>query len=113
MYVKDSRGVGPLWAIFLGMLRACVYVLLAVVFLLPAKQTWEETRVMGKVLVLVDTSPSLTKVIDDIPTGQGDDKLQTRQDKVVAFLAKDGNKFLTELRSEKSRVAVPLRQPAR
>ena len=100
MYVKDSSGVGPWWAIFLGTLRACVYVLLAVVFLLPAKQTWEETRVMGKVLVLVDTSPSLTKVMDDIPTGRGDDKLQTRQDKVVAFLAKDGNKFLTELQAK-------------
>src|SRR5690348_10088010 len=87
MYVKDSRGVGPWWAIFLGTLRAGVYVLLAGVFLLPAKQTWEETRVMGKVLVLIDASPSMTKVMDDIPSGKGDEKLQTRQDKVLAFLS--------------------------
>ncbi len=100
MYVKDSRGVGPWWAIFLGTLRACVYVLLAGVFLLPAKQTWEETRVMGKVLVLVDTSPSMTKVMDDIPSGKNDEKLSTRQDKVHAFLSKDGNKFLTDLEAK-------------
>ncbi len=100
MYIKDSRGVGPWWAIFLGTLRACVYVLLAGVFLLPAKQTWEETRVMGKVLVLVDTSPSMTKVMDDIPSGKSDEKLSTRQDKVHAFLTKDGNKFLTDLEAK-------------
>jgi hypothetical protein len=100
MYVKDSRGVGPWWAIFLGTLRACVYFLLAVIFLLPAKQTWEETRVMGKVLVLVDASPSMTKVMDDIPTGKSDDKLQTRQDKVLAFLTNAHNKFLKDLEAK-------------
>ncbi len=100
MYVKDSRGVGPWWAIFLGTLRACVYAVLAIVFLLPAEQTWEETRVMGKVLVLVDTSPSMTKGIDDIPSTKKDEKLATRQDKVHAFLVKDGNKFLTDLESK-------------
>lgn len=97
MYVRDSRGVGSWWAIFLGTLRACVYVLLAGVFLLPAKQTWEETRVRGKVLVLVDSSASMTKVIDDIPSGTSGDKPRTRQDKVLAFLAKDDNKFFTDL----------------
>jgi hypothetical protein len=100
MYVKDSRGVGPWWAIFLGTLRACVYVLLAGVFLLPAKQTWEETRVMGKVLVLVDTSASMTKVMDDIPSGKNDEKYATRQDKVHTFLTQDGNKFLTDLEAK-------------
>jgi hypothetical protein len=100
MYVKDSRGVGPWWAIFLGTLRACVYVLLAIVFLLPAKQTWEETRVMGKVLVLVDTSASMTKVIDDIPSSKREEKLPTRQDKVHAFLVNDGNKFLADLEAK-------------
>jgi hypothetical protein len=100
MYVKDSHGVGPWWAIFLGLLRASVYVLLAGVFLLPAKQTWEETRVQGKVLVLFDASPSLTKVIDDIPTGKGEDKLQSRQDKVLAFLSKNNNKFLADLEAK-------------
>lgn len=100
MYVKDSRGVGPWWAIVLGTLRACVYAILAVIFLLPAKQTWEETRVMGKVLVLADASASMTKVIDDIPSGKNDNKLSTRQDKVHAFLVKGDNKFLTDLETK-------------
>jgi hypothetical protein len=97
MYVKDSRGVGPWWAIFLGMLRTAVYLLLAGVFLLPAKQTWEETRVMGKVLVLLDASPSMTKILDDVPTSKGGEKLRTRQDKVLAFLTDDKNKFFARL----------------
>ncbi len=100
MYVKDSRGVGPWWAIFLGTLRTCVYVILAGVFLLPAKQTWEETRVLGKVLVLVDTSASMTKVIDDIPGNKSDKEIPTRQDKVYAFLSKDGNKFIADLEAK-------------
>src|SRR5262245_40055964 len=50
MYLRDSRGVGPWWASLLGLLRACVYVLLAVVFLLPSRQTFLETRSQGKVL---------------------------------------------------------------
>src|SRR5579875_3147474 len=70
MYAKDSRSVGPWWAILLGNLRAGRYVILAGVFLLPAKQTWEETRILSKVLVLFDTSASMTKVIDDIPSGK-------------------------------------------
>src|SRR4051794_33020111 len=40
MYVKDSRGVGVLWAILLGSLRLSVYALLALVFLLPSRQTF-------------------------------------------------------------------------
>ena len=113
MYVKDSRGVGPWWAGFLGSApHAASTLLLAGVFLLPAKQTWEETRVMGKVLVLLDTSPSLTKVIDDMPTGKGGEKLRTRQDKVFAFLT-DDKQVLRQSRSEESGVGLPLRQPAR
>jgi hypothetical protein len=100
MYVKDSRSVGPWWATFLGLLRTSVYLLLAFVFMLRARQTWEETRVMGKVLVLLDVSPSLTKVIDDIPTGRGGEKLLTRQDKVMEFVTRDNNKFFTDLEAK-------------
>src|SRR5262245_6322671 len=70
MYARDSRGVGPWWATFLGLLRSTVYVLLAVVFLLPAIQTWDETETRSKVLVLFDVSPSVSAVIDDIPDDQ-------------------------------------------
>lgn len=85
MYVKDSRGVGWMWASLLGVLRASVYGLLAWVFLLRAEQTWEETQVQSKVLVLFDVSGSMGAV-DDIPTGKPNEKLPTRQDKVLAFL---------------------------
>ena len=100
MYVKDSRGVGPWWAIFLGLLRASVYVLLAGVFLLPAQQTWEETRVMGKVLVVCDVSNSLTKVVDQATAAVPGEKLRTRQDDVFAFLTDDNKKFFANLEAK-------------
>jgi hypothetical protein len=94
MYIKDSRAVGIGWAFLLGTLRTCVYVLLAGVFLLPAEQSWEEVRLQSKVLVLFDVSGSLSS-IDDIPTGKPNEKLQTRQDKVLAFLS--DKKFIENL----------------
>lgn len=98
MYVKDSRGVGPWWAIFLGLLRCSVYLILAAVFLLPAYQSWEETESRSKVVVLFDVSPSVTSIIDDIPTeSQPLAKLPTRQDKVLKFLAEKDNHFLRTL----------------
>jgi hypothetical protein len=97
MYVKDSRGVGPWWAMFLGLLRTCVYLLLAGVFLLPAKQTWEVTQVMGKTIVAFDVSNSVTQVSDQVPTGRTGEKLQTRQDEVLAFLSDDKIKFFNRL----------------
>ncbi|HWG44607.1 MAG TPA: hypothetical protein VN688_17655 [Gemmataceae bacterium] len=100
MYVKDSRGVGIGWAGFLALLRMCVYLLLAGVFMLPAKQTWEETRVMGKTLVLLDTSASLTKVADAPTTGKVGEKLRTRQDDVFAFLTDDKVKFFANLEAK-------------
>jgi uncharacterized membrane protein len=98
MYARDSRGVGPWWAAFLGLLRSTVYVLLAGVFLLPAIQTWEETEVRSKVLVLFDVSGSVTAVVDDVPDAQTPiEKLPTRQDKVLRFLADDKKGFLAGL----------------
>jgi hypothetical protein len=95
MYSRDSKGVGPWWAAFLGLLRSTVYVLLAGVFLLPAVQTWEETEVRSKVLVLFDVSGSVSAVIDDIPDERTPvEKLPTRQDKVLRFLADEKKGFL-------------------
>src|SRR5262245_11463852 len=59
MYVKDSRGVGPFWAILLGLLRCSVYGILALVFLLPSRQTFLETRTESKVIVVLDVSGSM------------------------------------------------------
>src|SRR5262245_35990904 len=84
MYVKDSRGVGPWWATFLGLLRSSVYVILAAVFLLPAYQSWEESESRSKVVLLFDASLSVTNTVDDIPSEtQPLAKLPTRQDKVL------------------------------
>src|SRR5690242_3907367 len=87
MYLKDSRSVGPWWASFLGLLRTGVYLLLALIFLLPARQTWEDTRDQSKVLILMDGSLSMTETRDDLPQeGKKFTDLPTRQDKVLQFL---------------------------
>ncbi|HEY8504384.1 MAG TPA: hypothetical protein VIL46_07355, partial [Gemmataceae bacterium] len=41
MYYRDSRTIAWPWAVFLAALRGAVYLLIAYVFLLPAKQVWE------------------------------------------------------------------------
>jgi hypothetical protein len=96
MYVKDSRGVGPWWATLLGLLRSAVYVLLALVFLLPSKQTFIETRTEGKVLLIPDISASM-QTSDEPPTGRSGERLVTRQDKVLEFLQHKDWKFIRDL----------------
>src|SRR6516165_3547861 len=49
MYIKDSQGIGALWGILLGFLRLCAYAVLALVFLLPARQTDIQTTSQVKV----------------------------------------------------------------
>jgi len=99
MYVRDARGVGIWWASFLGLLRSAVYVILAVVFLMPAIQTWEQTEVHSKVLVLFDVSNSIYGVIDDIPPDDRTpiEKMLTRQDKVIQFIFDQKKGFLANL----------------
>ena len=87
-YRREARAIGALAASGLGALRALVYCLLAWAFLLPA---WEESVVRtetrqleGRILVLFDTSGSMTKLADG-PTGA-----PTRQDKVLALLENKG-----------------------
>jgi hypothetical protein len=86
MYIKDSQGIGALWGILLGFLRLCAYAVLALVFLLPARQTDIQTTSQGKVLVVFDVSDS-QHISDQLPTGRSDEKLSTRMDDVLAFLA--------------------------
>ncbi len=94
MYLRDSRGVGPWWATFLGFLRAAVYLILAFVFLLPARQSYEQTETRSKVLVLFDSSLSMVNTFDDMPKeGQSIETIKTRQDKVLDFLSR-GDGFL-------------------
>ncbi|MFO0878925.1 MAG: hypothetical protein U0840_16405 [Gemmataceae bacterium] len=96
MYIKDSHSIGPWWATLLGLLRTSVYAILAVIFLLPARQSYLETRTEAKVLVVFDTSASM-HTSDALPSGSPNEKLPTRMDKVYEFLSRQGFDFLTGL----------------
>ncbi|HXG12740.1 MAG TPA: VWA domain-containing protein [Gemmataceae bacterium] len=98
MYVRDGVTIGWAWATFLAALRATVYAVLAIVFLLPALQTWEETRIESKVVLVFDVSGSMLFTRDEVPTDQVPlEKLLTRQDKVLRFLTDDRIAFLRRL----------------
>jgi hypothetical protein len=99
MYVRESVTVGA-WAILLAVLRSVVYIILALVFLLPAWQTWDVTENRSKVLLLLDVSGSMgTK--DDLPTDSIPvEKLLSRQDKVIAFLTDPQIAFLKKLQEK-------------
>lgn len=94
MYVRDSKQVGLLWATFLATVRCCVYAILAVVFLLPALQTWDSSRSTSRVLILWDLSDSMN-LSDEIPT-EGRTPT-TRLDQVIRFVSQDQNGFLRDL----------------
>src|SRR5262245_24810687 len=88
MYRKDRQSIPLGFAIFLAILRICVYLLLAAAFMLPAKQNWERAEKRSRVVVLLDVSPSITKVSDEIPSASKPvDKLETRLDKILTFLS--------------------------
>src|SRR5205823_1882453 len=81
MYSRDAHSVHFTWAGFLGFLRATVYVLLGVCFLLPGCQEVEVTTTDSKVLVLFDVSGSMI----DAPDGNEGGGM-TRQEKIISFL---------------------------
>ena len=89
MYIKDSRGVGAVWASLLGFLRLSVYGILAVVFLLPANQSFVETRIRVQGRRCSSTCPAAWHTSDELAT-DSEQKLQTRMDRVADFLLKDG-----------------------
>lgn len=95
-YSRDSRSCRWYFATPLALLRICVYLILAAAFLLPAYQTWEKAEKRSRVLVIIDVSPSLTQVSDDIVT-RGGPKPRTRMEKVLDFLADDKIAFMAKL----------------
>lgn len=104
MYRRDSQTIRWPWAVFLGLCRSAVYLILAGVFLLPAMQTWETTQKRSRVVLMLDVSPSISDVSDDLPPEDGSSfKQAKRLDKVVAFLAESD--FLKKL-TEKNPVSV-------
>jgi len=100
MYVRDGRSIGWGWASLLGTLRVAVYLILALVFLLPAEQTWERTETRSKVILLIDVSGSMASK-DDLPSeAMPVEKLLSRQDKVIQFLTGDQIKFIKRLQEK-------------
>ena len=96
MYVKDSRTARWYWSLLLGSLRVTVYLALCMVFLLPAFQTRERTERRSRVLVLLDVSPSVTKVSDEIGTTPGT-KLKSRLSTIIDFLTDEKVSLLKNL----------------
>src|SRR5205085_8124947 len=66
-YRRDCRSIAWPWAVLLGSLRVVVYLILPGFFLLPAMHTWERSEKRARVLVLLDTSPSVAQTSDDLP----------------------------------------------
>ncbi|MBA4064305.1 MAG: hypothetical protein C0501_11450 [Isosphaera sp.] len=84
MYVRDARSVRWFWAAKLALVRIAVYALLCFVFLLPARETWERTEKRSRVVVLIDISPSMTKISDDV--ARKGSKQKTRMETLVELL---------------------------
>jgi hypothetical protein len=87
MYVKDSRTVRWFWALPLAGLRICVYLLLALMFLMPARQGYERTEKHSRVVIVLDVSDSMAQVSDSASTGQA--KPPTRLARVMDYLSDD------------------------
>lgn len=99
MYVRDARSVHWLWAIFLGGLRCTVYLVLALVFMLPGCQHFEKKEDKAHVVFLFDVSGSMF-TIDDLPTeGQDRKTLLSRQDKIL--------QYVTSNKDDKDRDIIP------
>jgi hypothetical protein len=83
MYFRDAQTINPVLAAMLGLMRLTVYVILALVFLLPGFQNYNTFETQSRILVIFDVSDSMNHQ-DDLPLpGQVAQKRPTRQDKVL------------------------------
>lgn len=97
MYVRDSKAIG-IWAILLGLLRASVYALLVLVFLMPAQQTWHQANQRTKVVLMYDVSLSMSMTSDLIPTeGKKFSEMPTRTELMLERLGKNDFAFLRRI----------------
>lgn len=94
MYVKDARTVRWYWAAPLAAVRIVVYLLLGLLFLMPARQGYEKVEKHSRVLVVVDVSDSMAQLSDDAPTAG---KPVTRLAKVMTYLSDDKVGFVKGL----------------
>ncbi len=99
MYVKDSRTLRWYWCAFLGFCRITVYALLCFVFLLPAFQTFERSEKRSRVIVILDVSPSVTKVSDEIGSLTGK-KRKTRLNTIIELLTDEKVALIQNLLAE-------------
>ncbi len=101
MYVKDSRGVGPSGPSSSACSALACIVLLAGVFLLPAKQTWEEDARHGQ-----DAGPPRCLAEPDesrLTTFPPARRVRSRtrdRTRLSAFLTNGQNKFLANLEAK-------------
>jgi len=97
MYIRDAKTVHFMWAMFLGMLRTAVYVILAVVFMLPGCQHSEQTMSESKVIFVLDVSGSMHE--KDGRPAEGQDlkmfPMPSRQDEIRKFLVEGDSSFMT------------------
>ncbi|HEV3236492.1 MAG TPA: vWA domain-containing protein, partial [Gemmataceae bacterium] len=94
MYIRDSKAVGWYWASFLGLLRCTVYALLAIVFLLPARQSYDVVNSTSKVVLMDDPTGSMYERDDPPPEGSKPETMPTRMDKVVKLLTDEKVNFV-------------------
>jgi hypothetical protein len=95
MYARDSRSVRWYWALPLGLLRLTVYALLAIAFLMPAKQNYDRVEKHSRVLVVIDVSDSMAQLSDEAVRSSS--KPVTRLGKIVDFLSDEKIGFIQKL----------------
>ncbi len=86
MYRRDAQSIHWAWASVLGLLRFAVYLILALIFLLPARQNWEQSKRFSRVIVVFDVSPSMTKHSDDPSEAPSGKPPRPRMEQVIDFL---------------------------
>jgi hypothetical protein len=96
MYIKDSRTVRWYWSVPLAGLRTLVYALLALMFLMPAKQGYERAEKRSRVVIVFDVSDSMSQISDDAPGARGG-KPATRLAKVMDYLSDEKVGFVKQL----------------
>ena len=95
MYIKDARTVPWYWAAPLAATRILVYLILGVLFLMPARQGYEKVEKHSRVLVVVDVSDSSSQLSDDPVTAGG--KPVTRLARIMNYLSDDKIGFVKGL----------------
>lgn len=84
-YAREGRTIGRGWAGLLAGLRVLVYVVLFIVWLLPAMRPVETSQQPSRVLLLCDVSASM-QVTDEPPPEPGEPVPSTRQEHVIELL---------------------------